>query len=258
MSKTKVAFVCVHNSCRSQIAEALGKYLASDVFESYSAGTELKPQINQDAVRLMKQIYGIDMEKEQTSKLLADIPEVDIVITMGCNVNCPDLACSHREDWGLEDPSGKSDEDFLDTITAIESKIRNLKEIIQKTENKVDVVEKPLLNYQGTKNTTWSWYESPIYIYKFIDVKTGKHFTFWECLYAKEAAEAFRAPFYENITHATADFDILWKISEKQISPVAPTSEVQAEYQRMVNEGVEPDKINDAMMELYKVKAKGY
>ena len=61
MNKPKVAFICVHNSCRSQIAEALGKYLASDVFESYSAGTETKPQINQDAVRLMKQIYGIDM-----------------------------------------------------------------------------------------------------------------------------------------------------------------------------------------------------
>ena len=61
--KTKVAFICVHNSCRSQIAEALGKHLASDVFESYSAGTETKPQINQDAVRLMKQLYDIDMEK---------------------------------------------------------------------------------------------------------------------------------------------------------------------------------------------------
>ena len=64
MSKLKVAFICVHNSCRSQIAEALGKYLASDVFESYSAGTEIKSQINQDAVKYMKQQYGIDMEKK--------------------------------------------------------------------------------------------------------------------------------------------------------------------------------------------------
>ena len=60
--KKKIAFICVHNSCRSQIAEALGKKLASDVFESYSAGTETKPQINQDAVRLTKQVYGIDMD----------------------------------------------------------------------------------------------------------------------------------------------------------------------------------------------------
>lgn len=78
----KVAFICVHNSCRSQIAEALGKHYASDVFECYSAGTETKPAINQDAVRLMKQLYGIDMEKTQYSKLLSDIPSVDIVITI--------------------------------------------------------------------------------------------------------------------------------------------------------------------------------
>ena len=119
----KVAFVCVHNSCRSQIAEALGKKLASDVFESHSAGTETKPRINQDAVRLMKQVYGIDMEQEQYSKLLSDIPAVDVVITMGCNVQCPHLPCSHREDWGLEDPTGKGDAAFLETIRLIECKI---------------------------------------------------------------------------------------------------------------------------------------
>ena len=123
----KVAFICVHNSCRSQIAEALGKKLASDVFESYSAGTETKPQINQDAVRLMKQVHGIDMEETQRSKLLSDIPEVDVVITMGCNVQCPFLPCSHRVDWGLEDPSGKSDEAFLETIRLIEEKVQDLR-----------------------------------------------------------------------------------------------------------------------------------
>lgn len=129
--KIKVAFVCVHNSCRSQIAEALGKHLASDVFESYSAGTEVKPQINQDAQRLMKEIYHIDMEKTQYSKLLKDIPEVDIVITMGCNVECPTLPCKHREDWGLEDPSGKSDDEFHKTITTIHKKIEALSEQIK-------------------------------------------------------------------------------------------------------------------------------
>ena len=127
----KVAFICVHNSCRSQIAEALGKHLASDVFESYSAGTETKPRINQDAVRLMKAKYGIDMEKNQYSKLLSDIPPVDVVITMGCNVNCPFLPCKFREDWGLEDPTGKSDEFFLETISKIEKRILELKEKIK-------------------------------------------------------------------------------------------------------------------------------
>ena len=124
----KVAFICVHNSCRSQIAEALGKKLASDVFESYSAGTETKPRINQDAVRLMKQVHGIDMEVTQRSKLLSDIPAVDVVITMGCNVQCPFLPCSHREDWGLEDPSEKDDAVFLETIRLIEEKVLDLRE----------------------------------------------------------------------------------------------------------------------------------
>ena len=124
----KVAFICVHNSCRSQIAEALGKKLASDVFESYSAGTETKPRINQDAVRLMKHAHGIDMEATQRSKLLSEIPQVDVVITMGCNVQCPFLPCSHREDWGLEDPSGKPDEAFLETIRLIEEKVIDLRE----------------------------------------------------------------------------------------------------------------------------------
>lgn len=124
----KVAFICVHNSCRSQIAEALGKLLAPDVFESYSAGTETKPRINQDAVRLMKQEYGVDMEASQYSKLLSEIPRVDVVITMGCNVQCPFLPCSFREDWGLDDPTGKSDEAFLDVIREIERKVLVLKE----------------------------------------------------------------------------------------------------------------------------------
>ena len=126
--RKKVAFICVHNSCRSQIAQALGKKLASDVFESYSAGTETKPRINQDAVRLMKKLHGIDMEQTQYSKLLSEIPAVDVVITMGCNVQCPFLPCSHREDWGLEDPTGKGDEAFMETIRIIEEKILALKD----------------------------------------------------------------------------------------------------------------------------------
>ena len=126
--KLKVAFICVHNSCRSQIAEALGKHLASDVFDCYSAGTETKPEINQDAVRIMKARYGIDMEKTQYSKLLEELPSVDIVVTMGCNVQCPHLPCRHREDWGLDDPTGKSDSEFEKTIEAIAENIRKLKQ----------------------------------------------------------------------------------------------------------------------------------
>lgn len=133
MKKPKVAFVCVHNSCRSQIAEALGKHLFSNIFESYSAGTETKPQINHDAVRLMKEMYQIDMEKTQYSKLLSEIPPVDIVITMGCNVNCPIIPCQYREDWGLDDPTGKDDVEFSKTIHAIHARILELAEKIKKS-----------------------------------------------------------------------------------------------------------------------------
>ena len=130
-NKPKVAFICVHNSCRSQIAEALGKHFAGDIFESYSAGTETKPQINQDAVRLMKELYGIDMEATQYSKVIDEIPSVDIVITMGCNVECPYLPCKHREDWGLNDPTGKNDEEFRKVINVIENKIIELSDRLQ-------------------------------------------------------------------------------------------------------------------------------
>lgn len=132
MRKKRVAFICVHNSCRSQIAEALGKHLAGDVFESFSGGTKLRDRINQDAVRLMKQRYGIDMEQTQHSKLITELPEIDIVVKMGCNVMCPFLPAEEEQDWGLDDPSGKSDEEFMKTIDAIESKVMELAERLRK------------------------------------------------------------------------------------------------------------------------------
>lgn len=128
--KTKVAFICVHNSCRSQIAEAFGKKYLSDICECYSAGTETKPRINQDAVRLMKSEYGIDMEKDQYSKLIEDIPEVDIVISMGCNVMCPAMPGKVRMDWGLQDPTGMGDDVFLEIMKKIEENVLNLKDYL--------------------------------------------------------------------------------------------------------------------------------
>ena len=129
MEKKKVACICVHNSCRSQIAEALGRHLAGNVLECYSAGTETKPRMNQDAVRLMREIYGIDMEAEgQYSKLISEIPEVDIAISMGCNVGCPFIGRDFDENWGLEDPTGQEDEIFKKVIIEIEQRILRLKE----------------------------------------------------------------------------------------------------------------------------------
>jgi len=127
MEKVKVAFICVHNSCRSQMVEAISKLLAGDIFEAYSAGTETKPEINQEAVAVIKELYGVDMNLTQKSKLLSEIPPVDIVITMGCNVTCPYLPCKHREDWGLDDPTGKEKVAYLQTAETIRQKVMNLK-----------------------------------------------------------------------------------------------------------------------------------
>lgn len=124
--KPAVAFICVHNSCRSQMAEALSKLLAADVFRAYSAGTELMPEINQTAVRIIRQNYGVDMNQTQYSKLIDELPEIDIVVTMGCNVICPYIPSRHQEDWGLADPTGQPDEVFIQTARVIESKVTEL------------------------------------------------------------------------------------------------------------------------------------
>lgn len=131
----KAAFICVHNSCRSQIAEALGRHLASDVFESFSAGTQTKPRINPDAVRLMKKLYGIDMELMQYSKTFAEIPQPDIAVSMGCDVGCPYIGRGFDENRGLPDPTGESDEVYIEVIKQIEEKVIALRE---KVRNMVD------------------------------------------------------------------------------------------------------------------------
>ncbi|UWG98059.1 arsenate reductase ArsC [Dehalobacter sp. DCM] len=125
--RIKVAFVCVHNSCRSQMAEAISKIIASESFEAYSAGTEIKGSINPDAVAVIKELYNVDMNQSQKPKLISDIPPVDVVITMGCNVNCPFVPCKYREDWELEDPTGKDRQEYIRTAKIIEEKILNLK-----------------------------------------------------------------------------------------------------------------------------------
>ena len=124
--KRKIAFICVHNSCRSQIAEALGKHLRGDEFDFRSAGTETKPQINQDAVRLMKQLYGIDMEQTQYSKTFDKIPTPDVAISMGCDVGCPFIGREFDDNWGLPDPTGKSDGEFIEVMEEIKKRIIQL------------------------------------------------------------------------------------------------------------------------------------
>lgn len=124
--KQKIAFLCVHNSCRSQMAEALGKHLRGDEFAFYSAGTETKPSINPDAVRLMQREYGIDMEETQFSKTFDQIPQPDILISMGCEVACPCVGRDFDDNWSLPDPTGQPDEAFLSVMSAIREKILEL------------------------------------------------------------------------------------------------------------------------------------
>jgi arsenate reductase (thioredoxin) len=130
--KKKVAFVCIHNSCRSQMAEAWAKNLGSDVLEAYSAGTEEYPEVKPGAVQVMEE-SDVNMS-EHYPKLLSDIPEeIDILVTMGCGVECPYVPCDHREDWGLEDPSGGPIEAFRNTRNIIKEKVEDL---IQRVKNK--------------------------------------------------------------------------------------------------------------------------
>ena len=127
MHKPRVAFVCVHNACRSQMAEAIARILAGDVFDSFSAGTETKPAIDSTAVRLVREQYGVDMTETQYSKTLDALPEVDVVVTMGCNVQCPSLPCRRREDWGLDDPTGKEDSVYLAVMDTIRQRVLDLR-----------------------------------------------------------------------------------------------------------------------------------
>jgi len=131
--KKKAAFVCIHNSCRSQMAEGWAKYLGSDVLDVYSAGTEEYHEVKPLAVKVMEEA-GIDMSGHYP-KLLTDIPEeIDILITMGCGVACPFVPCKHEEDWGLVDPSGGPVEEFRKTRDLIKEKVENLIGRIKKGE----------------------------------------------------------------------------------------------------------------------------
>jgi arsenate reductase len=116
------------------MAEAISRIYAADAYDAFSAGTEIKNEINPDAVRVVKKLYGIDMSINQQPKLLAEIPQVDIVITMGCGVACPFLPCKFREDWGLVDPTGKEDDAFINTAKTIEAKIKDLVYRIENSE----------------------------------------------------------------------------------------------------------------------------
>lgn len=131
--KKIVAFVCVHNSCRSIMAEGWANHLGRDVMDVYSAGTEEYPGPKPMALEVMTDL-GIDMSYT-SSKLLENIPnELDILVTMGCGVECPYVPTTHREDWGLDDPSGGPKDGFEVTRDIIKEKVVDLIDRIKKGE----------------------------------------------------------------------------------------------------------------------------
>lgn len=107
------------------MAEAIAREVAGGVLEPRSAGTHPAAEVNADALRTLREALGIDATGLRP-KALDELGEVDVVVTMGCGVSCPSLPCAHREDWGLEDPTGRGDGAFLATAREIERRVRDL------------------------------------------------------------------------------------------------------------------------------------
>ena len=99
-----ILFVCVENSCRSQIAEAFAKIYGKGKVIAYSAGSKPSRKINLRAIEVMKEIdYDLSVHE---SKSLTEIPDVtyEHAITMGCGDACPLVIAYKREDWNIPDP----------------------------------------------------------------------------------------------------------------------------------------------------------
>lgn len=124
----KLAFICNHNSCRSQIAEFFGRKYLSDKYNIYSAGSQIKSDINKDVIRLIKSLYNEDISLSQHTKTINEIPEPDIIISMGCYNGCPYTNKKFDDDWKIEDPTGKNDDEFIKVINQIKTKILQLKD----------------------------------------------------------------------------------------------------------------------------------
>lgn len=122
----KGLFVCIENSCRSQMAEGFARKLGGQVLEVWSAGSKPSGKINETAIAVMKE-KGIDLAR-QSSKGLTDLPQAtwDYVITMGCGDACPHLPAKKRLDWVFPDPKNLPLEEFREVRDAIEDKVRDL------------------------------------------------------------------------------------------------------------------------------------
>ena len=133
MEKYKVGFICVGNSCRSQMSEGYAREYADDLFEVYSAGTKPSDQVKPNAVEVMKE-EGIDISSQYPKKLEEIPSELDILITMGCDVECPFIPCEYRNDWNLDDPAGKPIDEFRRIRNIIKDNVKNLIEMVEQGE----------------------------------------------------------------------------------------------------------------------------
>lgn len=124
--KKRLLFVCVENSCRSQIAEAFARIHGGDSVEAFSAGSRPSGVVNPRAIETMKEI-GYDLTTH-TSKSLDDIPQetYDFVATMGCGDECPYIRSKQREDWNIPDPKNMPPNEFRKVRDEIERRIKNV------------------------------------------------------------------------------------------------------------------------------------
>lgn len=122
----KVLFVCVENSCRSQMAEGLARHLGGSAIEVYSVGSRASGCVDPTAISVMRE-RGIDITT-QRSKGFSELPTVfwDAVITMGCGAAPPELPAKRSADWGLPNPKGSPIEAFREARDAVEAKVREL------------------------------------------------------------------------------------------------------------------------------------
>jgi len=139
--KATIGFICIGNSCRSQMAEGFANEHGKDLFKVYSAGTHPAATVSPDAVEAMKE-KGIDISM-QYPKSLGEIPGgLDVLITMGCGVECPYLPAGFREDWGIEDPVALPLSGFRRIRDIIEKKVLELIKIAGDSATKEEFLEK--------------------------------------------------------------------------------------------------------------------
>lgn len=136
LKKKRVLFVCVENSCRSQMAEGFAAHLGNNVLEVYSAGSKPSGKINPDAVKVMQEA-GINISAQQ-SKGFNDLPlrEFDYVITLGCQDTCPFIPAKNHIDWHIDDPKGKDIDFFRRVRDEIQGKVRILVEVLAAMERR--------------------------------------------------------------------------------------------------------------------------